>query len=383
MKQSEKMAWTLRGKLRLDFKHIFLVLLTVATVIVFSTAALIKTTYVFTDQEERYVIHTYAETAEEAMDEAGIALGPGDDYEVRQRGLRVLVDIRRAVTICLITEGQEKQISTTASTVSQLLEERRIHIDSDDVLSCPEDTVLVDGMTVEYTAVETTFVTTYQPIPYETEYVDDDSLFEDKRICLVAGKEGQLAVTYRCVYENGVMVSMEETGRKVESQPENSVVSVGTREVPIQVAEMEYGYKNGAGIHNLGDYVTYQPSVDNGETVTTFTGEEYSYEYRIYCDATAYTCWPDPPLTNGTASGRRAQMGVIASDWSVLPNGTICYVVAADGSWEYGYCIVGDNGDFSGDMVDLYMDTYDQCVNFGARQCYVYVLGMMDDEYVF
>ena len=383
MKRLAKMRWTLGGKLPLDLKHIFLVLLTVATVIGFSAAALTKTTYVITDQGEDYVVHTYAETPEEAMEEAGIALGPSDEYEVRQRGARVLVDVLRTVTVGVVSEGKTQQVTTTASTVAGVLDELEIDFDTDDVLSCTPDTHLVDGMTIEHTAVETTYVTAYQSIPFGTEYVEDDSIFAGKSLCLVAGNEGELAITYRCVYEDGVMVGMEEVSTSIASKPVNALVAMGTREVPIDVADMEYDYKNGHGIHNLGDYASYRPSVDNGETVTTFTGEEYSYEYRVYCDATAYTCWPDPPLSNGTASGRRAQMGVIASDWSVLPNGTICYVVAADGSWEYGYCIVGDNGDFGGPMVDLYMDTYDQCVNFGARQCYVYVLGMMDDEFVF
>ena len=383
MKRLAKMRWTWGGKLPFDLKHVFLVLLTIATVVGFSTAALIKTTYVITDHGEDYVVHTYAETAEEAMEEAGIALGPSDDYEVRQRGARVMVNVLRAVTVGVVSEGSEQHVTTTANTVSGVLEELGIEFDEDDVLSCDPEDYLVNGMTISHTAVESTYVTAYQPIPFDTEYVEDDSIFAGKNLCLVEGEEGELAVTYLCVYEDGEMVSMEEVGSEVASEPVNSLVAIGTREMPIQVADMEYEYKNGHGIHNLDDYATYQPSVDNGQTVTTFSGDEYTYEYRVYCDATAYTCWPDPPLSNGTASGRRAQMGVIASDWSVLPNGTICYVVAADGSWEYGYCVVGDNGDFSGPMVDLYMDTYDQCVNFGARQCYVYVLGMMDDEYVF
>ncbi len=383
MKRFVKMTWTLGSKLHMDLKHIFLVLLTVAMVVGFSTAATVKTTYVISDQGENYVVHTYAETPEEAMLEAGIAMGPSDSYDVRQRGKRILVDVLRAVTVGVISEGKSQQVTTTAATVEELLEELDIPYDGDDTLNCEPDTVLVDGMTVLHVAVDATYVTAYQPIPFDTEYVEDARLLSGKTLSLIAGVEGELEVTYRCVYEDGVMVSMEEVGTSVSMDPINSVISVGTRQTPLQVADMEYAYKDGRGIHLLSDYASYMPCVDTGSTVTTFTGEEYAYERVLYCNATAYTCWPDPPLSNGTASGRRAQMGVIASDWGVLPNGTICYVVGVDGTWEYGYCIVGDNGDFSGDMVDLYMDTLDMCYDFGTRDCYVYVLGMMDDEYVF
>ena len=47
--------------------------------------------------------------------------------------------------------------------------------------------------------------------------------------------------------------------------------------------------------------------------------------------------------------------------------------VAADGSVVYGTAVAADTG-VRGNIVDLYYDTYQQCINFGRRTCNVYIL---------
>ena len=367
------------GKLRLKLRHICLVIVAMAVVVSFSTAALAKTTYVINDGGDSIVVTTYSANAEDAISEAGLALGPSDRYATQQQGNRIHVNIHRGVTVGIVCGGVQQTVTTQATTVAEALAEMGIACDADDRLDYDPDTRLADGMVIHYVQVETRYVTETEAVPFAEEYVEDEQLFTGKTLSLILGQEGERANTYRCVYEDGELVSRVRCGSQITVEPVNSLVAVGTRETPMELAHIEYEYQNGMGVYVLDDYPTYSPSVDDGHTVTTFSGDVYEYEEVIPCIATAYTYLR--PGVNLTASGRYAGVGVIASDWGVIPNGTLVYIVAADGSWEYGYAVVGDNGDFSGQMVDLFMETYDQCVYFGARDCLVYVVGHGDDTY--
>ena len=66
-------------------------------------------------------------------------------------------------------------------------------------------------------------------------------------------------------------------------------------------------------------------------------------------------------------------MGTVAVDKSTIPLGTRMYIVAANGSVIYGLAVAEDTG-VKGNKIDLYYDTYDECIQFGRRTCTVYIL---------
>ena len=74
-----------------------------------------------------------------------------------------------------------------------------------------------------------------------------------------------------------------------------------------------------------------------------------------------------------TATGTTVRKGTVAVDPKVIPLGSRLYVVTANGSVVYGMAVAEDTG-VRGNHIDLYHDTYNQCINFGRRACTVYVL---------
>lgn len=71
----------------------------------------------------------------------------------------------------------------------------------------------------------------------------------------------------------------------------------------------------------------------------------------------------------------RAAWGRVAVDPRVIPLGTRMYIETADGSLIYGYAVAADTGGaIKGNIVDLYFNTYQECVNFGRRAVKVYIL---------
>lgn len=81
--------------------------------------------------------------------------------------------------------------------------------------------------------------------------------------------------------------------------------------------------------------------------------------------ATAY--WPDPAWSTGyTATGWKAQYGIVAVDPSVIPLGTKMYIPG------YGQAIAEDTGGaIIGDHIDLCYDDQQQAVDWGAQTIHI------------
>lgn len=76
-------------------------------------------------------------------------------------------------------------------------------------------------------------------------------------------------------------------------------------------------------------------------------------------------------LKGKTASGTTVTQGrTIAADWRVLPKGTQVTIEGFEGTF-----VVEDTGsDIKGGRIDIYMPSYDDCINFGRRNLFVTVV---------
>lgn len=79
------------------------------------------------------------------------------------------------------------------------------------------------------TRVET--ITENERIPYEVEYIEDDSLDYGKTSIRSSGTEGTRAVTYKVTFKGDKEVAKEYVGSKVVMKPINKVVAKGTKPV--------------------------------------------------------------------------------------------------------------------------------------------------------
>jgi 3D (Asp-Asp-Asp) domain-containing protein len=107
--------------------------------------------------------------------------------------------------------------------------------------------------------------------------------------------------------------------------------------------------------------------------LTTVSGRVLAYSKVLTCTATAYTT--ERQAWKITATGTTARVGAIAVDPRVIPYGTVMYILSADGSITYGVATAEDcGGSIKGNKIDLFFDTYDECIRFGRRECTVYIL---------
>ena len=111
---------------------------------------------------------------------------------------------------------------------------------------------------------------------------------------------------------------------------------------------------------------------ENGILITA-EGEEVRYSSVIEVSATAYTT--ERQENKITATGTVAHVGGIAVDPTVIPYGTKMYIISKAGAWAYGYAVAEDcGGGIKGNKVDLFLDTYDECIEFGVRNALIYIL---------
>ena len=88
----------------------------------------------------------------------------------------------------------------------------------------------------------------------------------------------------------------------------------------------------------------------------------------ITFEATAYT-WTGYRTATGTWPSR----GTVAVDPRVIPLGTKLHIEG------YGPAVAADTGgDIKGQRVDLYMDSYEEAIQFGRREVQVEVVGEGD-----
>lgn len=107
-------------------------------------------------------------------------------------------------------------------------------------------------------------------------------------------------------------------------------------------------------------------NVENENDVSENTDPGYISSFIM--ESTAYT-------GGGiTASGQpvsRDENGIstVAVDPSIIPLGSLLYI---DG---YGYAIASDTGGaIHGNIVDLYLNSYDECINWGRQNVSVYLI---------
>lgn len=161
------------------------------------------------------------------------------------------------------------------------------------------------------------------------------------------GKNGTLLKTYEQKIVDGVMEDKVLVSEDVIKKATDDKYVVGDGSV---ISPLDYGYNIVNGV----------PS---------------SYT-KVYENVRA-TGYYAPPGA-GTATGRLAQVGYVAVDPKIVPYGTKMWIVAhGNTGFVYGYALAADTGGamLSGkNFVDLYYDTYYECVLNGLRYVDVYIL---------
>ena len=304
----------------------------------FVLAAVVCTSWIVTDHANAVYILTGPEDAAIVLNEEEVREGEMSSQLVYlssgQSGYDMALTAGQEVTVT--HDGSTVTAKARSETVAELLE--RLHI-----TPSPLEMVAVD---LDEDSAELTIASelTYydqveEPATYETVRVANPSLPKGTEKVVQEGADGVRTSIYEVVWSGGEEISRQFV-EELESTAVNEVVEYGTAVASTRAGVASVSKNtDGSGILTLTD-----------GTTLNFSG-----------------------VKSMTATGTLVKVGTVAVDKNVIPLGTKMYIVAADGSVVYGTAVAADTG-VRGNIVDLYYDTYQQCINFGRRTCNVYIL---------
>lgn len=227
-----------------------------------------------------------------------------------------------------------------------------------------------DGAEIDVSSELTYYDYVTEPAPFATRRIDNPDLPEGTERVVQEGTAGVRSAVYEVVCSNGALRSRRFV-EELSSTAVERIVEVGTaRPEPAREKKAsgggpaEYG-ETGGGVAGVSE------NAGGGGVLTLKDGTKLNYSAALSMTATAYTTGYDGVGTV-TASGTAVHVGSVAVDKSVVPLGTRVYVVAG-GNIVYGLAVAEDTG-VKGSCIDLYYDTYGECVRFGRRPCTVYIL---------
>lgn len=304
------------------------------------------------DGDNRRIVLTLGADTDSILETAEVELEEGDEVISQVSARSGAIAINRAFDVQVTADGYTSVVRMTGGTVADALQKVGVTLDENDISSVLVSEEVSEGLNICVSRVEYGQYTTTESVPYETTVEYTDSLLQGITQIKQAGKTGVKTFTYQDTYVDGAKTGTELVGEELTEAPVTEIQLVGTKKpAPVSTIQRE-------------------------EVVLDASGLPTNYTAVYTGRATAYT--NDRGLAgNWTASGLPAQVGVVAVNPNLIPYGSKLYIVSTDGNYVYGYAIAGDTGGAlsSGKaLVDLFMDTYEECIAFGSRNVAVYVL---------
>lgn len=266
------------------------------------------------------------------------------------------ISIIRAFPVLIVADGETHTVNIAGGTVEYALRKAGITLGENDKIDRDLDKEVYHNMKITVTRVKIVTTETTEPIPFETEYVNSDEYETGYEEVTTEGVDGVRKITTVKTYTDGKLTNTSVSKNTTKS-PVNEVVTRGTAQ--------PY------------DFIAATPA-----SLGLVSGIPENYTRVVSGKATAYTA----PAGSLTASGRYAKVGNVAVNPNVIPYGSELYIVAQDGSKAYGYAIAADTGGAMMDgraVVDLFMDSYEECCQWGAVYVDIYVISEGDGRYIY
>lgn len=299
----------------------------------------------------------------------------------------------------ILSDGYEMNVLTTKEKVSDILNENYIILLEDEIVIPGLDNTISDNRTIRITketdinniktaeVVQTSSEITAEQllqenynnivekiiveqttIPFETETKDLSTGNGSKReIIKQNGVDGIKQTTYKIKYQDDVEISRIEVSSAITQEARNKIVEIVNNETVSRNTVTRGSTEIAANASAKG--ISLASKVE-GITPTVVTLNASAY--------TASTCGKSPSSSGYgiTASGARATGWCTVAAGKGYPIGTIIYIPYFANKPNGGWFIVQDRGGaISNNKLDIYMNTYNECISFGRRnlECYVYV----------
>jgi uncharacterized protein YabE (DUF348 family)/3D (Asp-Asp-Asp) domain-containing protein len=316
--------------------------------------------YTLVDRDQVIEIRTLKTKVQDVLEAADIHLGPYD------RVSKLLDAHLKNNEILVIDRGIQVQIKEgilshtleaySKSTVSEVLKQQGITLQTHDKIDPTLDSVLNEGSYVTLKRIQKEVETTTTDIPYPVVFKVSPKLKVGESRVVKSGQIGQIQRTLEKTFENGSLIEELLISEEAISSPKEEVIEIAeekffvtSRGKPYRVAGV---YVMRATAYDLSFQSTGKLPGDRGYGITKL--------------------------------GTKARPGVVAVDPSIIPLGSKLYIESTDGFMAYGFAIAEDiGGAIKGNKIDLFVEDYALARRFGVRNVRVYILDetIADAEY--
>ncbi len=260
------------------------------------------------------------------------------------------------ITLLIDDENQEVVFFPEGITIGEVLESLDTDRRSFIYELGNEDKVLTEAYTLNVKSVRKEMIEETVAIPFDVEYIDDATLALGSEVVEQEGVDGEGIQQTVISYYAGEEIGRKELETTVVTEPVKKILRVGTRAV------------NTLSVSNTN----IPPALANH----SIDVNNLVYKTSLVMNASAYTAGAESTGKSVgdagygvTATGAKAQGGVVAVDPSVIPLGSVLYIEG------YGLAIAADTGgSISGHKIDVFYENLSDALVFGRRKVNVYVL---------
>ena len=303
----------------------------------------------------------------------------------------------------ILSNHYEMNVVTTKTNIGEILEENHIIVLPDETVFPTEENSLTENHTIviskagseqtgvvelaneetslskeqilgNYAAIVEKIEVKEEIIPYETITKSGTTSSDSrKNEVLQQGKDGLKEVTYQVKYQNDIEIQRTVIKEKVLKKAVNKVVQV-TKATSRNSDETDRTTKKE---EKTGSKKIASKAASKSALAKKVEGKTPIVKTL---NTSAYTASNCGKSKKSKGYGRTAS-GAIASSWYTVaagkgyPMGTIIYVPALKNKPNGGWFVVQDRGGaISNNHLDIYMNTNNECIQFGRRnlQCYIY-----------
>lgn len=292
----------------------------------------------------------------------------------------------------VLSDNCEIEVFTTKTVVSDILEENHIVVlpeenvvpNLDSEITDNSSKIVITGITQDnavttalaeegegiqldkllsaYNTIVEKIIVVEEEIPFET--ITKDTSNSDNTTERVAqnGKNGLKRATYKVKFQNDIEIERTLISEEIIKKPVNKIVRISNVTSRNNSLARETATTiNGASLAARVEGIT--------PIVKTLNTSAYA---ASTCDKS-----PDSPTYGITASGAKAVAWYTVAAGKSYPMGTIIYIPYFKDKPNGGWFVVQDRGGAIKDnKLDVFMNTYNECIQFGRRnlECYIYVL---------
>lgn len=301
-------------------------------------------------------------------------------------------DVRNVKIV--LSDNCEIEVLTTKTVVSDILEENHIVVlpeesvvpNLDSEITDNSSKIVITGVTQDVSAVTELaeeseeihldqLLSTYntivekievveEEIPYETITKDTSNSSSTTTKVLQDGVNGLKNVTYKVKYQNDIEIERTLIKEEIVKEAVNKIIQVSnvtTRNS--QTVDRE-----------TAAAIVKKSSSSLASKVAGITPTKKTLNASAY---TASTCGKSAssPSYGITSSGAKATAWYTIAAGKGYEIGTIIYIPYFKNKPNGGWFVVQDRGGaISNSKIDIYMSTYNECIQFGRRnlECYIY-----------